>query len=307
MDRVSDDSKCVIFNYLELDEGLALSLVSKYFFSLFNSLIEKNKLSSTQQLLSHVARGEESEIKTFIQKNPRTFLTLLSVKADVLDYSGREFKNITLFQCAVWAQDIDMCFLLLFETKRIDCWKLFYAQYQALVKNGITYIQGDVTHSMSTRFNFREIFSVLEEIIESDLAWSSEEQTEYVRRFGRAEQNLPANIAQEFCWPERGQNPNLDEPFNNRFLQYTHYRYPPGSKTFSWWTNPAPSEKLGETFCIKRALGISTNGVITASPPHSLSPQAVKNILKDDLTFFKKLNEQREQIFNQLEDIMVPR
>ena len=53
------------------------------------------------QLLQSVAEGEQDKAEEFIQKNKN----LLLYPGTVKDLSGREFKQITAFQYALWALD----------------------------------------------------------------------------------------------------------------------------------------------------------------------------------------------------------
>ena len=61
------------------------------------------------QLLQHVANGEQDEAETWIKKYPGFLLC----KGNVTDLSKREFKDITAFQYAVWALDWHMWKMLL--------------------------------------------------------------------------------------------------------------------------------------------------------------------------------------------------
>src|ERR1700687_1587086 len=61
------------------------------------------------QLLQHVANGEQDEAEALLKQKPGLLLS----KGNVTDLSKREFKEITAFQYAVWALDWHMWRMLL--------------------------------------------------------------------------------------------------------------------------------------------------------------------------------------------------
>jgi len=64
-------------------------------------------------LLKWVTEGHLIEVEKLLQKNPNLAL----MKGTVTDLSGRMFKDISAFQYAAWALDIEMCELIL---KQVD-------------------------------------------------------------------------------------------------------------------------------------------------------------------------------------------
>ena len=59
---------------------------------------------SLSQLLQYVAQGEQDKAEELIEKDKNLLLHAGTVK----DLSGREFKQITVFQYALWAIDWHM-------------------------------------------------------------------------------------------------------------------------------------------------------------------------------------------------------
>ena len=55
-----------------------------------------------QQLLHHVIRGNQLGVAVLLIRYPQ----LLSYRGNVVDYSGRMFKNATAFELALWALDV---------------------------------------------------------------------------------------------------------------------------------------------------------------------------------------------------------
>lgn len=84
--------------FLTVEDKAALSATSTHFNRLFRPAWQKEKL---KKLLQHVVHGEQKKAKAMLCTSPE----LLSMKGDVTDYSGRTFRNVSPWECMIWAQD----------------------------------------------------------------------------------------------------------------------------------------------------------------------------------------------------------
>lgn len=66
--------------------------------------MEQLQTKTVKKLLEHVVKGEQKEAKIMVRRD----CSLAVIPGDVTDLSGREFKEITAFQYAVWALDWHM-------------------------------------------------------------------------------------------------------------------------------------------------------------------------------------------------------
>ncbi len=66
----------------------------------FHDDTRKNRLG--RALLSHVIKGNQDTVVAMLKRYPE----LLLYRGNVVDYSGREFKNVTAFELATWALDV---------------------------------------------------------------------------------------------------------------------------------------------------------------------------------------------------------
>ena len=83
--------------FFEQKDKSNVQLASKTFF-LDDS--RKNRLG--QALLSHAIKGNQDTVVALLKRYPE----LLLYRGNVVDYSGREFKNVTALELATWALDV---------------------------------------------------------------------------------------------------------------------------------------------------------------------------------------------------------
>lgn len=76
----------------------------------FYHLTQPRHLASKLLLLT--AQGKEDEVAKFFAMSPHLIRSLIA-QNDVEDYSGRQFKNISVFQYALWARDWHMWEMML--------------------------------------------------------------------------------------------------------------------------------------------------------------------------------------------------
>lgn len=78
----------------------------------YNEYARVQQPRTLKQLLLCTAHGKEDQIKKLFDISPALIRYLIE-KSDVEDYSGRQFKNISAFQYALWARDWHMWEMML--------------------------------------------------------------------------------------------------------------------------------------------------------------------------------------------------
>ncbi len=91
--------------------------------------------------LLHVVQGKQSNAETLLKKKPQ----LLLMRGDVTDYSGRSFKQISAYQYAYWAKDIDMLKMLSTYITDEKARALILQFVLGIEEDGLTYDQVGVT------------------------------------------------------------------------------------------------------------------------------------------------------------------
>lgn len=109
------------------------------------------------QFLTHVYRGNLEEVQKYLTRDKN----FVSVQGDITDLSGRVFKQITAFQYAHWAMDIEMCelilrYMLLKDAK--DQWIVFY-------------LKGDYQRNHGNHFSLLKYLDALKEYSENCELW----------------------------------------------------------------------------------------------------------------------------------------
>lgn len=85
-----------------------------------------------KQFLQHVVYGEEQQAKALLETYPGIWNSLLHGAVKVMDYSNRQFRNLTAFQLALCALDNEMCDMLKPYMNDEEATR----QYQAIFPNG---------------------------------------------------------------------------------------------------------------------------------------------------------------------------
>jgi hypothetical protein len=209
-------------------------------------------------LLQHVVRGEQAQAEEFIKMNRN----LIFAKEDVIDYSGRRFKNISAWEYALWAYDRHMWKMLLKYIPK-DQIPLALAQLNNLEKNGITYtISETVTDPETKAEQTRErtitephydfaLIDALQTFVDDNEEWSHEQCVEYWRKtVGGAQRLVPVYVANYYCNPECSFNPipKFNEDELPRTLKFYNYR----SDSIVSWFPLSSSSGFGFDFAIMR-------------------------------------------------------
>jgi hypothetical protein len=146
---------------------------------------------AVEQLLLHVARGEQKEAKALAKKQPE----LLCHKGTVTDYSNRRFENITAFQYALWALDWHMWSMLLSYLPKEEA----SAQLHELESKGTRH---------GVHYDFTPLTQALKTYIDNYHAWSVEQcKAHWCKVVGGAQTQVPAHVANEYCREDRSFDP----------------------------------------------------------------------------------------------------
>lgn len=228
-----------LFRFLNTNDAVNLADASTLF---KNSC--RNEFFS--RLLQHVAYGEQEQAEAILQRYP----SLLLVKGNVTDYSFRHFKNITAFQYALWALDQHMWTMLL---KYLP--KGYAAeQFSELEEKGTDY---------GKHYDFSSLISALE-IYKKKYGPKYEDSVDcWIKVVGSAQRNVPAHVANEYCYPNRNilTLPSFTEAYLPRqlYIGYNYNLYYTGVPTY--WFPLDENSGLGFDFAV------TTLRDVTRSPP----------------------------------------
>jgi hypothetical protein len=195
-----------------------------------------------RQFLDDVAKGKQEEAETLLEAAPDKQALLRKV-AKFTDYSGRTFE-CTAYEYAWWAKDTYMRRML--ESHMNDETKAFLLQrVEQIEENGLTYKQHGKTVIGSKSFDFSLLIKALEE--ETRMA------------IGRAQRDVPAHVAHEYCRPGRSfyPVPSFDEETLPRDLKI--YNFVTNVKV--WFPLTGSTSGLGFDFALESTpLGAWTYG-----------------------------------------------
>ncbi|KGP63059.1 hypothetical protein EP47_09000 [Legionella norrlandica] len=196
-----------------------------------------------RQFLQHVAYGQQDEAEALLQKeDPQLAQELL--KADNIaftDYSGRTF-TCTAYEYAYWAKDSHMQRMLEKHIRLDEDTRQFILervqQIEELVNlppdaglfehpkpRGLHYTtrdeQGNTIDHWETHFDLTPLKRALEHYVKeynekpnkSGADWEQLDKI-WVEEVGRAQRDVPAHIAQEYCHPDR----SFEDVTNNQAL-----------------------------------------------------------------------------------------
>jgi serine/threonine protein kinase len=156
-------------------------------------LTEPMNAKALEQLLRSVAEGEQDKAEALIQKDNN----LLLQAGNMMDLSGREFKNITAFQYALWAIDWHM-------------WKMIQkylpeeqqrTQFEELETKGTAH---------GKHFNFRPLIEALQTYVENiEKVWKYDRRARdhWCKAVGGMQVLVPAHVMNEYCRQDRSFDP----------------------------------------------------------------------------------------------------
>jgi serine/threonine protein kinase len=140
------------------------------------------------QLLRFVAEGEQDKAEGLIQKDKNLLLHVGTVK----DLSGREFKQITAFQYALWAMDYHMWTMIQkYLPKESQA-----EQLQTLESKGTAH---------GNHFSLKELTDALQVYANAEKVWQYDQRAtdHWCKVVGGAQTRLPAHVVNEYCREDR--------------------------------------------------------------------------------------------------------
>lgn len=203
--------------------------------------------------LQDVAKGKQDEAAALLTATPANMQTFLRTPGIFTDYSGRTF-DCTAYEYAYWAKDTHMCRMLEShmdeETKalmltRIDANDAFGLVFQ---QNG--------EERRSAHFDLTALGTALQDYIDSYNAWYAVASNWGAMEaawmaVGKAQRDVPAHVAQEYCRPYRSfcPCPPFNEPTLPRVLTFYNWTT---SRDDSWFPLTSSNSGLGFDFGLIR-------------------------------------------------------
>jgi hypothetical protein len=284
----------IVFEYLDLSNMPSATSANRADYA---GTIFGNRLP-VLALLQHVVRREQAQAEAFVKKN----LDLIFAKEDVIDYSGRRFKNISAWEYALWAYDRHMWTMLLKYIPK-DQIPLALEQLNNLEENGITYtISETVTDPESKAEQTRErtitephydfaLIVALQMYVNNYEQWSYGQCVEYwCKKVGGAERLVPVYVANYYC--DRNHSfdpvPKFNEDELPRTLEFYNYL----SKSTVSWFPFSSSSGLGFDFAIGRGGARARGGVASGPGAAWRDLAAVTTLYKVRQSEFTQLKQQ---------------
>ncbi len=147
---------------------------------------------SLSQLLQYVTEGEQDKAEELIQKDKDLLLHV----GTVTDLSGREFKQITAFQYALWAMDWHMWTMI----QKYLPQEAQAEQLRELETKGTAY---------GKHFSLQGLTGALQTFVDNAAKWNYDQRAEnqWCKKVGGQQKLLPAHIVNEYCRPDRPFDP----------------------------------------------------------------------------------------------------
>ncbi|MGQ3890311.1 hypothetical protein ACQUW5_15015 [Legionella sp. CNM-1927-20] len=160
-----------------------------------------------RQFLHDVAKGKQDKAEALLKSAANT-QDLLRTPGMFTDYSGRTF-NCTAYEYAYWARDTHMCHMLerhMDEKSKVE----ILARIDEMErvdkitgkKVGLEYQQQGKAHH-SAHFDLTPLTEALKAFVEGYEVWENtgnwDEMLTALMKVGKAQRDVPAHIAQEYC------------------------------------------------------------------------------------------------------------
>lgn len=183
-----------ITKFLPTKELINLSMTSKSNHNLFRTNQHLAPLRNARKFLHHVVRGNHEAVANMLGKYP----SLMHIRGQVTDLSGRKFSNISGFEYAMWALDKHMwtkmlhCLPKTEEGEKIK--EVLRTQYQRIKETGVTYEHhGVITQTPEKHFDFKgTIIKQLQEYVDND------DHNHWRTGVGGAQKLLPIHVVYEY-------------------------------------------------------------------------------------------------------------
>jgi serine/threonine protein kinase len=187
------------------------------------------------QLLRFVAEGEQDKAEELIKKDKN----LLLHTGNVTDLSGREFKQITAFQYALWALDWHM-------------WKMiqkYLPEEQQREQFGALETKGT---AHGKHFSFQPLIGALQVYVDNaEEVWNYDQRVRnhWCKVVGGAQREVPAHVVNEYCREDRSFDP-CPAFTEEKLPRIRTSKYFP--KASEWFTAEYNGKLCGESFAFAR-------------------------------------------------------
>ncbi|MFJ1267738.1 hypothetical protein ACD661_04085 [Legionella lytica] len=213
-----------------------------------------------RQFLHDIAQGKQHEAGACLSQHTANAQTMLQTPGLFTDYSGRTF-NCTAYEYAFWAKDTYM--LLMLEQHMDDETKAFLSTRIEEMERidpetgkavGLAYQQHGTAHR-SAHFDFAPLNKALQHFnVGADQWFFSANGLPTLRtawlEIGKAQRDVPAHVAQEYCRPNRSFAPTPQFKETDLPRNLTFYNEKIGK--FESWFPLSSHEGLGYSFSITR-------------------------------------------------------
>jgi hypothetical protein len=253
-----------------------------------------------KQFLQHVAYGEQNEAEALLQQDPELAQALLQAyDIPFTDYSSRTFK-CTAYEYAYWAKDTHMQRMLeKYICMNEETRELMLQRVQDIEKlvpssapgglykpspepQGLHYTttdkQGQMIEHRAAHFDLTPLISALTHYADEHNKTKNKTESDWtaldkiwIEEVGRAQRDIPAHIAHEYCHPDRS---FLDVLYNQTLLDATNpdnlkrqlgfYNYV--TRNNDLWFSPG-------SYLVDSGLGFSFGILRTRGEPRGGSPR----------------------------------
>lgn len=208
------------------------------------------------KFLENVAYGQQDKAEKLLSQvfhgQPARIQAALLHRGLFTDYSGRKF-NCSTYEYAYWAKDTHMCRML--ERYMDDKTKAqMLTRIDAIEADGFTFQQNGEEHR-SAHFDFTPLKEAYQRYLDGYDGWLAAENWEAMDAawwdVGKAQRNVPAHVAQEYCRPDRSfdPRPEFNEATLPRVLTFYNWTI---KRDDSWFPLAASNSGLGFDFSLMR-------------------------------------------------------
>ena len=209
------------------------------------------------KFLECVAYGQQDKAEKLLsqvfQGQPARIQAALLHQGTLTTYAGETF-NCSAYEYAYWAKDTHMCRML--ERYMDDETKAqMLTRIDAIEANGLIYQQNSQEYH-SSHFDFTPLKEAYQRYLSGYDAWLAADDWDAMDAawwdVGKAQRNVPAHVAQEYCRPDRSFHPTPE--FNEATLPrvFTFYDWITGGRNDSWFPLTASNSGLGFDFSLIR-------------------------------------------------------
>lgn len=248
----------IIGEHLAPQDKRELAAASKAMHSVFHQsnlhdkfleCVAYGQQDKAERLLSHVFQGQPAKTQG-----------ALLHQGTLTTYAGETF-NCSAYEYAYWAKDTHMCRML--ERYMNDETKAqMLIRINTIESEGLAFQQNGAEHR-SAHFDFTPLKAAYQRYLDGYNGWYNARNWAAMDaawlEVGKAQSDVPAHVAQEYCHPDRAFDPlpsfNVDRediPVDTLPRRLTFYNWNTSSNN-SWFPLAASNSGLGFDFAIIRA------------------------------------------------------